>query len=143
MRSMVFYWHFKTKKQKLWEEAEPLMLSPIKKVNYYNGYLHNNLYTGVCYSNITALSHYTEVNPDAVEYHAVRNGYAEQQLLGVNFIKSNHLEGNICIEEWKYDPALLKKNGNVDPLSLYLCFRENKNERIEIALEQLIEKVEW
>ena len=135
--------HFKSDKRKLWIESKPLMSTPVKESNYYNGFLDNKLYTSACYANITALSHYTDVNPDAAEYFAVRNGYVELQLLSPNFKKSNHLEGNICIEEWKYDPALLKKDDNVDPLSLYLCFRESKNERIEMALEQLIEKVKW
>ncbi len=137
------YLHFKSDKRKLWEEAERLMSTPIKQTNYFNGKIYNEIFVGACYANITALSHYTDVNPDMVEYFAVRSGYVEQQLLGPNFKKSNNLEGNICIEEWKYDPAILKKDGNVDPLSLYLCFRESKNERIEMALEQLIEKVEW
>ncbi|MBK7573457.1 MAG: hypothetical protein IPI10_18325 [Bacteroidetes bacterium] len=137
------YLHFKSSKRKLWEEAEPLMSTPVKEINYYNGFSPIEYFSGVCYANITALSNYTDINPDVVEYFAVRTGYVEQQLLGPNFKKSNHLEGNICIEDWKYNPAILKTDRNVDPLSLYLCFRESKNERIEMAREQLIEKVEW
>jgi len=137
------YLHFKTSGKELWNIAEPYMSSPVKEKKYYTGQVYNKIFTGMCYANITALSHYTAVNGDVVDYFATKIGYVEKQLLGPNFKYSGRMEGNVCVEEWKYDPEMLQKDGNVDPLSLYLCFRDDKNERIEIALEQLIDNIKW
>ena len=131
--------HFNEHNRELWEKAESLMNNPVKKIQYYTGWVDDdNLYK----SNNNALAHYSDLNDDAIEYYAIRPRYTNF-IEGVNCKKTAQFEGNICIEVWKYDPALLAKNGFVDPLSLYLCFRNNTNERIEMALEQIIEQVIW
>nr|NQU93751.1 hypothetical protein [Bacteroidota bacterium] len=131
--------HFNKSRRELWEEAEPLMKNPVKKTQYYSGWVADeNLYR----ANNNALAHYSDLNDDVIEYYAVRPGYT-QLMGGANLKKTALLEGNICVEEWKYDPFLLTKNGFVDPLSLYLCFRNKPDERIEMALEQIMEQFVW
>ena len=123
----------------LWEKAEPLMYSPVKKAIYYSGFIKDrNLYK----CNINALAHYSDLNDDVVEYYAVRPGYI-RFIGGVNLVNTGLFEGNICIEEWKYDPGFLTETEFVDPLSLYLYFRNRSDERIEMALEQVIRKTVW
>ena len=130
---------FEKTKRELWDIAEPKMINPINKTQFYTGYtLDQNLKK----TNINALAHYTEVNDDQTEFYAMRPGYG-RFIGGVNLKPIDPMEGNICIEEWKYDPCLLTRIDFIDPLSLYLCFRENKNERIEMALENLIDKFPW
>jgi len=130
---------FNKAKHELWDIAKPKMTNPVNKAQFYTGFtMDQNLKK----ANINALAHYTELNDEQVEYYAMRPGYGKF-IGGVNLKPIDPLEGNICIEDWKYDPGLLTKTEFVDPLSLYLCFRENKNERIEMALEKLIEKVQW
>jgi len=63
-------------------------------------------------------------------------------------INLNDYEGKYCLEVWKYNPEILVKRLHndmkvVDPLSLYLSFKENTDERIEMALEQIIKKYIW
>ncbi len=131
--------HFNHDKKALWEKVEPLMSSPVKRTQYFSGYTHDKaLYR----ANINALAHYTDVNDDVVDYYAVRPGYF-RFLGGVNLEKAAFLEGNICIEEWKYDPYHLTASEFVDPLSLYLCFRNKPDERIEMALDQIIDNMKW
>ena len=60
-------------------------------------------------------------------------------------INANNREGKYAIEVWKYNPKTLvedvfNENSVVDPLSLYLSLKDNQDERIEMALEQIIEK---
>ena len=130
---------FNTSKRELWDIAEPNMTNPVNKRQFYTGYiLDQNLKK----ANINALAHLTELNDEPLEYLAMQPGYGK--FIGsVNLKPVVPMEGNVCIEEWKYDPALLTKTEYIDPLSLFLCFRENKNERIEMALEKLIEKISW
>lgn len=80
-------------------------------------------------SSINALAYYSDINEDVIEYYAVKQGYS-RQIGGANLKITGTLEGNICIEEWKYDPYLLTQTEFVDPLSLYLCFRNKPDERI-------------
>lgn len=133
------YIHFELSKKELWEKAEPLMNNPIKKTLYYSGFIHDNNFRE---TNINALSNYTDLNPSHQQYMAIKSNYL-QHVEGVNLKSIGELEGNICIEEWKYDPARLSDTKFVDPLSLYLCFRESKDERVQDALEQIIKKQPW
>ena len=133
------FMNFEKTKRELWDIAEPKMTNPINKTQFYTGYtLDQNLKK----ANINALAHYTELNDEQVEFFAMHPGYG-RFIGGVNLKAIDPMEGNICIEEWRYDPALLTKTEYIDPLSLYLCFRENKNERIEMALEKLLEQIQW
>jgi hypothetical protein len=130
---------FEKTKRELWDIAETKMTNPINKTQFYTGYsLDQNLKK----TNINALAYYTDLNDEQVEFFAMRPGYG-RFIGGLNLKPIDPMEGNVCIEEWKYDPALLTKTEYIDPLSLYLCFRENKNERIEMALEKLLEQIQW
>jgi len=131
------YLHFEKSNRELWDATKDLMINPVKKSSYYTGWLREE---NVFKTNINALAHYTDLNDEALEYFAVRPGYLKF-IEGANLKKINSYEGNLFIEEWIYDPSLLVKDQFVDPLSLYLCFRNNQDERIEMALEQLIEQI--
>ncbi len=48
--------------------------------------------------------------------------------------------GTCRIQLWRYDPALFMKDGHVDPFSLYLSLQDEDDERLEIALAEMMEK---
>lgn len=48
-------------------------------------------------------------------------------------------EGTCLVELWRYDPQLFSPSGVVNPFPLYLSLKGNPDERIEKALEELIE----
>ena len=52
-------------------------------------------------------------------------------------------EGAVEVEVWNQDPGILGSNGSVDPLSLYLSLRKTDDERIQIALDELMRKIQW
>lgn len=131
--------HFNKNRRELWDRAVPLMSNPVKKATYFAGWTSgDNMYK----ANINALAFYTNLNDDVIGYFAVKPGYT-QRIGGANLKITGPLEGNICIEEWKYNPYLLTMTEFVDPLSLYLCFRNNLDERIEMAVGQIIDKFKW
>ena len=133
------YLHFCFMKKELWIKAESLMLNPIKNTIYYTGILENN---ELRKTNINALSDYSDLNPTTIRYYAAKPGYI-QWLTDEYPNKTGQLEGDIYIEEWKYNPQKLSKTDTVDKLSLYLCLKENKDERVQDALEQLIKTMPW
>lgn len=131
--------HFNFEKSELWEKVEPLMSSPVKKVEYFSGWIGEE---GLYRTNASALAYYSDVNDDVVDFYAVRPGYI-RFIGGANLKKAAFLEGNLCIEEWKYAPFYLANSDFVDPLSLYLCFSNKPDARIEMALEQIIDNIKW
>jgi hypothetical protein len=46
---------------------------------------------------------------------------------------------DVVVELWKYDPVLLSKDGMVDPLSLAMSFEGNEDERVQEAIEELLD----
>jgi hypothetical protein len=50
----------------------------------------------------------------------------------------------VLVEQWRYAPALLSANReSVDPLSLYLSLRESPDERVQGALNEMQEALQW
>lgn len=47
------------------------------------------------------------------------------------------------LEVWSYDPKLFAIEGVVDRLSLFLTLRDEKDERVEAALEQMMKEMPW
>ncbi len=99
-------------------------------------------------SNTSALPEYTDMNPSKQKFYAIEKTvfYALQR--NNELINVNDYEGEYCIELWKYNPQtlaeLMDNDMNVvDPLSLYLSLKDDKDARIEMALEQIIEKHIW
>lgn len=45
------------------------------------------------------------------------------------------------IQLWRYDPALFVQNGRVDPYSLYLSLQDEMDERLEMALADMMENI--
>lgn len=51
---------------------------------------------------------------------------------------------NTCrIQLWRYDPALFTRAGRVDCFSLYLSLRDEEDERVQGAMEEMMENRAW
>ena len=51
--------------------------------------------------------------------------------------------GTCVVELWRYPPDATATHGRVDPLSLYLSLYDARDERLQLALHELMEQVEW
>ena len=131
---------FKATKKELWKKALPYMKSPIKKTLFINDELPKNL---IFISDIDALAFYSDLNNDRQKHYAIYHSEFIK-LVKEGFIKeTSQYDGDYQIELWRYNPDILTNNDFVDPLSLYLCFRNEHDERIEMALEQIENKFIW
>lgn len=99
-------------------------------------------------TNASALPEYTDLNPSRQQYYAIEKtvfyGLQKDNALA----NPNENEGRYALEIWKYNPMTLvgelpNNLTAVDPLSLYLSLKDSKDERLEMALEQIIEKYIW
>lgn len=50
---------------------------------------------------------------------------------------------SIELEIWNYSPLLFQEDNVIDRFSLYLSLRDNVDERVQSALEKMMEEVVW
>jgi hypothetical protein len=138
---------FNFERNELWYKAvqNNLLSSPIIKTIYTDS-LPDKPFMLRC--NATALHEYSDMNPSRQKHYAIdKNTFYDWQK-NQKLVNANDKEGTYAIEVWKYNPYIIAEDmGNelpvVDPLSLYLSLKDNHDERIEMALEQIIEKFIW
>lgn len=130
----------------LWKQIEPLMQNPVKKRIWLN--VKDNLAEKIkkkcALASISALSKFSMVSSSKCQTYAMSSALWKnfEHLNGIQVLPIDE-EANIEIEIWHYDPMLFAKKGMVDEFSLYLSLRETQNERVEMALEKMIENIEW
>ena len=141
------YIKFNIQISELWQivEQENLLSNPVLKTVFVDELPYNVF---MLKANASALPEYTSINPSKQHYFAIdKNKFYELQKNSA-LLNANDREGKFAIEVWKYNPVTLLdefpvNNAVVDPLSLYLSLKDNHDERIEMALEQIIEKYIW
>jgi hypothetical protein len=119
--------------RELWNKALPYLRSPLDKKIQTDANRPEYFISG-----INALSHYTMINEEGEQYFAV----SKEKFRRLK-ATSNLDYGDSILEVWRYDPEYLSNKGIVDRLSLYLLLRENRDERIQIELENMINEVKW
>lgn len=120
-------------KMELWNQALPLMSSPVERILFTGTRLSGTIVAGE-----TAMGHYTMLAEPATPVIAIDKTAAKE-----NAALMNKEYGDIKVEVWKYSPALLSEDGYADGLSLYLCMKDSEDERIQIECDNLIEEMKW
>lgn len=138
---------FRLSRAEIWHDLEKrnLLVNPVLKRVYVD---EKPADLAMLRSNESALPEFSDMNPSRQEFYAIEKivfyGLQKNKVL-VNF---NENEGQYCLEVWKYNPLTLigempDNRMVVDPLSLYLSLKDSYDERIQMALDQIIEKFIW
>jgi hypothetical protein len=129
--------------RELWDRFQPFLRNPVGQRHYL---LKDDFNSSIgLRAGLTALAAYSMLaKPDHEVYAVSRNEWMMfRQSHDVTLL--NHADTQtVEVEVWNYPPQLFAHEGMkgvVDPLSLYLSFKENRDERIENALEELIRGV--
>lgn len=127
-------WYFREGKHALWQQAKPFLRSPIKNLTWLT---QKQQFT---VAGLSALSRFSDLNEPSLPVFAIGPAqWKELKNFGIEEIPSS--EGALIeLEIWHYNPNLFAKDGLVDPFSLYLSLKESKDERIETALEEMMER---
>lgn len=122
---------FKESRKELWEKSRKVMRDPVKhRIWATNG--EPKVLAG-----LSALSEKSQLVSPNISTYAI----SLKEWKTNNFKELPNQEGaTFELEVWHYDPLLFANNGLVDPYSLYLSLQENKDERVEAALEEMMEK---
>jgi|694.fasta_scaffold60175_3 hypothetical protein len=138
---------FRYDRHKLWNIAhqQNILVNPVIKTVYVDE-KPESLF--LLQSNASALPEYTDLNPSRQEYFAIEKTVFYGLQKSNALVNMNEYEGRYALEVWKYNPLTLVDElpndmAVVDPLSLYLSVKESRDERIEMALEQILEKFIW
>jgi hypothetical protein len=139
--------HFQKDRAALWHTAlqKNRVQSPVIKTVFVD---QKPKGVALLKTNASALPAYSDLNPSAQAYYAIeKNAFYDLQKNDA-LLNLNESEGKFALEVWKYDPnRLIKEKSNdlkvVDPFSLYLSLKDSKDERVEMALEQIIERFVW
>jgi len=130
------YWVIRDK-QILWKQAKPFLRSPIRKRTWLKTHPFKII------AGLDALSHFSKLAPPSLSVFAI--GINQWEMLkqsGIEELPSSD-EASLELEIWNYNPELFVKDGYVDPFSLYFSLEASGDERIESALEEMMEKIEW
>ena len=135
---------FNLNRRELWNQAQPFLITPVKKV------IREGPVPTMCMmfkSNISALAEYTNINEGYEQYYAVETKAYMKEIKNKLVEKNNVLTETQHLELWKYDPAILVdvhlSPHAIDPLSLYLTLRGDKDERINKAINELLGGIRW
>lgn len=130
------WWTFSDKRT-LWEQAAPFLRSPVKKRFWLKNHQPKII------AGLSALSFFSLLTSPVLPVFATSiHQWETWKKLGTEELPSAD-SAEIELEIWHYDPGLFAKNDIVDPFSLYLSLKASQNERIESALEEMMEKIEW
>jgi DNA-binding MarR family transcriptional regulator len=132
---------FNKKGRELWDNVSPLMASPIQKIWYIE---KNQLPANIPFfaSFDTALAHYTFIADSSLSSFAIdKKNFSEHQEELQEFLHPE--DGNVRLEVWKYNPALLVDKQFIDRLSLALCYKDADDERVRKEITEMINKITW
>ena len=125
----------------LWEKAIEFLRTPVKKRIWVRSF--SNELLGV-EAGLTALSRYSMLSEPANPVFAVKNKYWIKYREDSSIMEVPMREPDSCqLEIWIYPPTLFAQNNVVDRFSLYLSLKDTEEERVELALEEMMEHVQW
>ncbi len=125
----------------LYEKALSYMIDPVQKRIFVQDKAN---FAGVPLAGKSVLAERSMLAPPPVTCRAIsRNAY--KQLEGIEEIDPAWSNGQdyIQLELWKYDPQVLADSAGVDVISLSLSLQENRDERVEQAVEEMMEGYQW
>lgn len=128
--------------KKLWGQALPRLRSPIRETWFTDGPIPS---PGFTEAGETALSRYTmlagrEVADLAISKEQFKSLRAMEKLPELN----SHY-GRFRLQVWQYEPRILAELGSnsVDRLSLYQTLKDELDERIQDALQDMLKQISW
>lgn len=118
--------------EELFETARRHMCNPVKRTIYVR---KADVGEELLLSGYSALSEYSSINPPMVDYFAA-GSIAAWEKTASNKLQST--EDQCAVELWRYDPRKLTGSNCVDRLSLALALSDDKDERIEEAVQEML-----
>jgi len=126
----------------LWELSLPYMKNPVRAVYYISPDSDLLKLKNIFRSGLPALSEYSMLADPGYSVIAIgpHTWNSIKEGLGLLPIRE---EGAAELQVWRYSPAPLSPGDTVDIFSLYLSLMDEKDERIQKALSEMMEGFNW
>ena len=132
---------FTESKAVLWDKAIKVARNPIKK-HFWTRQPENDWQC--VRAGLTALAHYSLLAEPKQPVFAMSAGNWKSLTQKTGALELPYDEPGSCLMEiWSYDPCLFGSNGVADRLSLYLVFKDDADERIQTALNEMMAGIIW
>lgn len=126
--------------RKLWHMAEQLLSSPVKKFQWVRWRDRAKFGPPGLPAGYTALAMTTMTEDDPLPTWALPDrAYRQMLTTGIFQTVNGQEDANLRVEAWKYDPRFLSDGNCVDPLSLVLSLRSDRDERVQQQLQTLLD----
>lgn len=126
----------------LWEQLRPFLKSPVRKRRFC--VVHGTDIANPVTAGDSALAVYTMMaEPDHRTVCMTTEQWKTFQEQAAPIELEQPEPGCLEIQVWTYDPNLFSRNRVADPLSVFLSYENNADERVEMALEKMLEDVPW
>lgn len=113
-------------------KAQNYLVNPVKRTVYIP---KEKLGTDLLKSGYSALSDLSELNAPKVECYASVSISSFKDCMTYNLIDANY---QVAVQMWRYDPRKLSKTNTVDELSLALSLKDDADERVEVAVDNML-----
>lgn len=127
--------------RELWEAIQARLQSPVRKVRVVSGRIGDDI---ALIAGESALAHYTMLATPRTETRAIlaESWKRIEETLALKPATAFD-DDRVEVQTWTYDPQILARDAVIDRLSLYLSVRENPDERVAQAAEELLETFAW
>lgn len=119
----------------LFQKAGDKLLNPVKRIVYIPKELVG---IGLLESGYSALAEYSMLNVPNVGFYATDRISQWKDVMTYSLQSS---KAQVAVEMWRYNPRKLSKRNVVDELSLALALREDADERVEEAVEKMLNEL--
>ncbi len=132
---------FPGSRRDLWKRALPLLRSPVSHRRRVQSFPSPRLGQA---AGLSALAHLSMLATPSIATVAISSKqWKVLQENGDCSLAAIDDPGVCEVEIWTYDPCLLSNEPMVDRLSLFLSLRDQEDERVEVAIDQMMEGVKW
>lgn len=131
---------FDSDRKRLWENALTYLKTPVSKRLWISDLKTSRLLL----AGESALAKHSMIAPPKQPVYAISHSdWKEMERKGGVQEAPYTEEADVQLELWRYAPGLFAEANTVDPFSLYLSLKETEDERVESALEEMMEKIQW
>lgn len=124
-----------------WQKGQDYLVSPVRKTAYVR---KDQSLAELPISSETALAEMSMLAKPAVSIYAIDQASYKAATQLIQIDPAWELENDyIQLEVWAYDPKLFAQNGHVDPVSLYASLKDVADERVEEAIDEMMEGYRW
>lgn len=139
-------WRFAADPGAIWEKSLPVLQNPVKRVVYADWQPGVQRAAG-----LSALSRVSLLGEPSIPVIAFTKESWDLEVARSGRTEVDPFDDPVVeVEIWSYSPEhitgqtrISMSPESVDPLSLYLSLRDNVDDRVQLSLEEMMEKIEW